>query len=216
MLVLSQHPVPLRVRHPETPHAVVVRHLLLHRPSPSPSPSPEEEEEDSVDGMQNPGLDDEAAALRLRAMKVARQFTDAKQVATARDLLAAQERQLRNLTMGDTRTSTFTAPVAPTASMTARSPIDSVQDLESVATMFPSVARRYLEDIYHCRLEVKQIMRFVVNPSSDAASDTADAFDAKNMLDLIREFQIFAFIVMAFVPHLAVRWELQRAITIYT
>jgi len=166
--------------------------------------------------MQDTALGNEAAALRLRARAVAKEITARKQVAAARESLAAQELQLQNMTMGDTRTSASIAPVDPMAPTSARtSSVDAVPELHALAAMFPSVSRRYLDDIFYGRLDVKNIMRFTTDLSSAAAADAVDPPDARSLLDLLRAFDIYAFIALSFVPHLTVRWELHRGITLY-
>ncbi len=70
---------------------------------PSSSSSSEGQERQSEESMQDTALGNEAAALRLRARAVAKEITARKQVAAARESLAAQELQLQNMTMGDTR-----------------------------------------------------------------------------------------------------------------
>jgi hypothetical protein len=164
--------------------------------------------------MQDTALGNEAAALRLRARAVAKEIAARKQVAAARESLAAQELQLQNMTMGDTRTSASIAPVDPMTSTSART-VDTVPELNALAAMFPSVSRRYLDDIFYGRLDVKNIMRFTADLSSAAATDAADPPDARSLLDLLRAFDIYAFIALSFVPHLTVRWELHRGITLY-
>lgn len=123
---------------------------------------------------------------------------------------------MRNLTMGDTRTSAHLAPVDSMASTSARTcSIHAVPELSTLAAMFPSVSRRYLDDIFYGRMDVKNIMRFTADLSSAAATDATDPPDARSLLDLLRAFDIYAFIALSFVPHLTVRWELHRGITMY-
>jgi len=87
------------------------------RPSPPRSASPpsnehEEEEEGEEEDLDYASADAQLAALRVRAKAVAKEISIQKHRRVARDALAAQELQLHNLTMGDTRLSS-TFPLRP-------------------------------------------------------------------------------------------------------
>lgn len=217
----------------QRPSKNISRHRRLPPSRLSPSRSPlspsndhdeDDDEDDEEENEENDvPADAQLAALRLRAKVVAKEISIQKQRKAARDALTAQELQLQNLTMGDIRTSA--SQISATDSHAFASTSTSLEERSSfvgnmpnftvVAAMFPNVPRRYLEDIFHSRLDVKNIIRFIVDFSSMAASEKVDAPDAKSMTDLIRSFDMYVYIVFSFTPQMSVKIELHRVITLY-
>lgn len=106
--------------------------------------------------------------------------------------------------MDNTRTSVPHIPVdthafaSVSASMGVRSSfVGAMLNFGAVAIMFPTISRRYLEDILHSRLDVKKIIRFIGDFSSMVASEKVDAPDAKSLNDLIHSFDMYAYILLA-------------------
>jgi len=193
------------------------------RPSPPRSPSPpsgdREEDEEEEEEEDTAPADAQLAALRLRAKVVAKEISIQKQRKAARDALTAQELQLQNLTVDDTRTFAPQPPIGGALAFPIAEDRNSfvgvMPNYTAVATMFPNIPRRYLDDIFHGRLDVKNIVRFIVDFSSMAASEKVDAPEAKSMNDLIRSFDLYAYIVWSFTPQQSVKNELHRVITLY-
>jgi hypothetical protein len=195
------------------------------RSSPPRSVSPEEDldQEDDEEDTDEALVEDEAAVIRRRAKAVGVEIKKRKQIVDARADLAAQELLLRSLPVNDTRTSVPYAPVVDVqASAAAATPLEerssflgAISNFGVVATMFSTIPRRYFDDIFHSRLEVKNIIRFISDYSSMAVSEKIEASDAKNMLDLIRSFDMYAYIVYSFTSHASVKAELIRVITLY-
>jgi hypothetical protein len=108
--------------------------------------------------------------------------------------------------MGNTRTFAHLASVNSMASTSARiCSIDVVFKLSTLVAMFPSVLRRYLDDIFYNRMDVKNIIRFTTNFSFVVATNAIDPPDARSLLDLLRAFDIYVFIALSFVSHLTIR-----------
>jgi hypothetical protein len=173
--------------------------------------------------MNDAPSDKEAAADEQRARELAKEIRKLKQRRAAKANLAAQELQLRNLTVDDTRTSAPHTPVVDAyASASAAVSIEerisfagALPDFGAVTAMFPSIPRRYLGDILHGRLDVKNIMRFTIDYSSMAASEKVDAPEARSFNDLMRGFEMYVYIVICFTLATSVKLDLLRVITAY-
>jgi len=74
-----------------------------------------------------------------------------------------------------------------------------------IVVMFSSVSRRYLNDIFYDKLDVKNITRFIIDLSFVVAFNKVDAFDAKSLINLIRVFDIYAYIALSFVRHITMK-----------
>ncbi len=168
----------------------------------SPASEGSEEDDDDEEDEEAPS-DEEVIALRQREKAIAKEVRIQRQRSAARSAFAAQELQLKNLTVDDTRMSVSHilavdahASAGATATLEDRSSsVGALPNFGAVATMFPSVSRRYLEDIFHGRLDVKNIIRFIVDFSFIIVSEKIDASEAKSMVDLSRSFDMYAYIV---------------------
>lgn len=167
------------------------------------SPPSSEKERQPEHGMQNIVLDNKAAALRLRVKTVAREITARKQIAAARESLAAQKFQLQNLTIDNTRTSASIVSVDPITSSSRT--VEIVPELNALAAIFSGVLRCYLNDIFYNRLNIKNIIKFTADLFSVAATNTADSSDARSLLNFICAFDIYIFIALRFVLYLTIR-----------
>jgi len=139
-----------------------------------------------------------------------------RQRAATKEALNAQELLLRNLSMNDARTFAPQASIDAMASTNDRTCFVGVLlDFSTIVVMFPSVLRRYLNNIFYDKLDVKNITRFIVDLSFVVAFDKIDAPNAKSLIDLIRAFDIYAYIALSFVRHMTIKWKLHRDITLY-
>jgi len=80
-----------------------------------------------------------------------------------------------------------------------------VPELNTFAVIFSSVSRRYLDNIFYSRLDIKNIIRFTADLFFVATTDVSDFSDTKSFLDLVRVFDIYIFIAFSFVLYLTVR-----------
>jgi len=71
--------------------------------------------------------------------------------------------------------------------------------------MFSSVSRRYLNDIFYDRLDVKNITRFIIDLFFVVASNKIDASNAKSLINLVRVFDIYVYIALSFVKHITMK-----------
>ena len=104
--------------------------------------------------------------------------------------------------------STFSAPLA-----TAAQVVEYFNDprFDSLASHYPMITSRMLKDIQHRELNVKEIPRFTANFTD---TDTKNAPEVKNMLQLLRPFEAFCQVVCAFAPS-SVQQHLQLAMSLY-
>jgi len=80
--------------------------------------------------------------------------------------------------------------------------------------MFSNISRYYLDNILQSKLDVKNIARFTIDYFSMVAAKLRDALVLKNIIDLIRSFDIYFYIVINFVAK-PIKMELIRVITLY-
>ena len=83
--------------------------------------------------------------------------------------------------------------------------INFLPEFNSLAAIFSSVLRCYLNDIFYNKLNIKNIIKFIVNLSFVIAIDTTNSFDTRNFLNLFCAFNIYIFIAFSFVSHLTIR-----------
>jgi len=93
--------------------------------------------------------------------------------------------------------------------------VDVLLNFSTIVVMFFSVLRRYLNDIFYDKLDVKNITRFIVDLSFVVAFNKIDASNAKSLINLIRAFDIYVYIALSFVRHMTIKWEFHRDITLY-
>jgi len=85
------------------------------------------------------------------------------------------------------------------------STINFLPEFNSLAAIFSSVSRRYLNDIFYNRLNVKNIIKFIVNFFFVVATNAIDFFDTRSFLNLFCVFNIYIFIVLSFVLYLTIK-----------
>jgi len=83
--------------------------------------------------------------------------------------------------------------------------VDVLLNFSTIVVMFSSVSRRYLDDIFYDRLDIKNITRFIVDLFFVVASNKVDASNAKSLIDLIRAFDIYVYIAFSFVRHMMMK-----------
>lgn len=79
--------------------------------------------------------------------------------------------------------------------------------------MFSNISRYYLDNILHRRLDVKNIARFTIDYFSIVVAKLRDASILRNIIELIRSFDIYIYIVINLVA-LPVKIELFRIISL--
>lgn len=87
-------------------------------------------------------------------------------------------------------------------------------NIRAAVAVFPHIPHHYFDDILHSRLDVKDIARFTIDPSCMPAAERRDAPVPKNMIELLRGFDVYVYIMLSFTPA-TVKWELYQVITIY-
>jgi len=83
--------------------------------------------------------------------------------------------------------------------------VDVLLDFSTIVVMFSSVLRRYLNDIFYGKLNVKNITRFIVDLSFVVAFDKVDALDEKSFINLVCAFDIYVYIALSFVRHMTMK-----------
>jgi len=111
---------------------------------------------------------------------------------------------LQNITINNTRT------FASIASINLRTLINAftikfLLEFNSFVAMFSNVSRRYLNDIFYSRLDIKNIIKFIVDLFFVVATNVIDSFNARSLLDLLCVFDIYIFIAFSFVLHLTIK-----------
>ena len=67
-----------------------------------------------------------------------------------------------------------------------------------VAIIFSNIFCRYLKNVFYNKLDIKNIIRFIVDFSFIVVLEKIDTFDAKNINNLICNFDIYIYIVFSF------------------
>ena len=146
-------------------------------------------------------------ATEQRAAKLKKELHAAKEVQRLERELAA---------FGVDRRSRPSTPITSTPAIslvTDDHVVDYAEDprYRPLAAIYPVVTARMMSDIQHRRFNVKDIPKFTAD---FAAVDSKDAPEVKGMLGLLRPFEVFCQIVLAFAPALA-RNQLQLAMSLY-
>jgi len=74
--------------------------------------------------------------------------------------------------------------------------------------MFFSIFCRYLKNIFYNKLNIKNIIRFIVNFFVIIAFEKINASNAKNLNILIRNFDIYIYIIISFISQILIKLEL--------
>jgi len=71
--------------------------------------------------------------------------------------------------------------------------------------MFSSVLRYYLNNIFYSKLNIKNIIKFIVNFFFVVATNAINSFNTKSLLNLLCTFDIYIFITFSFVLYLTIK-----------
>jgi len=80
-----------------------------------------------------------------------------------------------------------------------------VPELNAFVAIFSDVLRCYLNDIFYNRLNIKNIIKFIVDLFFIATTNTIDSSNARSLLNFICAFDIYIFIALRFVLYLTIR-----------
>jgi len=83
--------------------------------------------------------------------------------------------------------------------------IKAIFKLNTFVTIFSNILRCYLNNIFYNKLDIKNIIKFIVNFFFIATTDTFDSLNTKNFLNLIYIFDIYIFIAFSFVLYLIIK-----------
>jgi S-methylmethionine-dependent homocysteine/selenocysteine methylase len=83
--------------------------------------------------------------------------------------------------------------------------VEIIFKLNALVAIFSNVSRRYLNNIFYNRLNIKNIIKFTIDLFFVATIDTINSSNARNSLNLIRAFDIYIFIAFSFVLYLTIR-----------
>jgi len=81
--------------------------------------------------------------------------------------------------------------------------------------MFSNIFCCYLENIFYNKLDIKNIIRFIVNFFVIIVFEKIDTFNAKSFNNLIRNFDIYVYIVISFTFQILIKLKLFRIIILY-
>jgi len=71
--------------------------------------------------------------------------------------------------------------------------------------IFFSILRYYLNNIFYNRLNIKNIIRFIINLFFVVVTNVVDSFNTRNFLNLFCIFDIYIFIALSFVLYLIIK-----------
>jgi len=83
--------------------------------------------------------------------------------------------------------------------------INFLLKFNSFVAIFSSILRCYLNNIFYSKLNVKNIIIFIVNLFFVVATNAIDFFNTRNFLNLLCVFDIYIFIIFSFVLYLTIR-----------
>jgi len=156
--------------------------------------------------MQDIALDNKTIALYLKIRAITKEIIARKQVTTTRKSLVAQKLQLQNITINNIRTFASITSINSIASTSARTLFLNVMfKFNALVAIFSSVSRRYLNDIFYNKLDIKNVIRFTIDFFLNATTNAINSFDARSLLNLLRIFDIYIFIALSFVSYLTIR-----------
>lgn len=84
-----------------------------------------------------------------------------------------------------------------------------------VVVMFSNISRRYLENIFHNKLDIKNINKFIIDFFSTIVFEKINAFNARNIIDLVRNFDMYIYVVVSFIAQTTIKWNLYQVIILY-
>jgi len=83
--------------------------------------------------------------------------------------------------------------------------INILSNFNIVVIIFFSIFCRYFEDIFYNKLDIKNILKFIVNFFVIIAFEKIDAFNAKSFNNLICNFNIYIYIVISFISQISIK-----------
>jgi len=90
-----------------------------------------------------------------------------------------------------------------------------LSSFDIVVIIFSSISRRYLEDIFYNKLNVKNIIKFIIDFFVIIAFEKIDTFNAKSLNNLICNFNMYVFIVISFTSQISIKLKFLRVIILY-
>jgi len=75
----------------------------------------------------------------------------------------------------------------------------------SFVIIFSNVLRCYLNNIFYNKLNVKNIIKFIVNFFFVVAINATNSLNARSLLNLLCTFDIYIFIIFSLVSHLIIK-----------
>jgi len=93
--------------------------------------------------------------------------------------------------------------------------IDILSGFNIVVIIFSSIFCRYFKDIFYNRLDIKNIIKFIVNFFAIIAFKKINTFSAKSFNNLICNFDIYIYIVISFTSQILIKLEFLRVIIFY-
>jgi len=113
---------------------------------------------------------------------------------------------LQNITIDNTRTFAsivFVNLIMSTSIHTLF--VNVVLELNILVVIFSSILHCYLNNIFYNKLNVKNIIRFIVDLFFVATTNAIDFSNARNLLNLLYIFDIYVFIALSFVLYLTIK-----------
>jgi len=83
--------------------------------------------------------------------------------------------------------------------------VEAMLKINIFVVMFSNVLRCYLDNIFYNKLNIKNIIKFIINFFFIAITNAFDSSNARSLLNLICIFDIYIFIVLNFVSHLTIK-----------
>ncbi len=83
--------------------------------------------------------------------------------------------------------------------------IDAMSNFMIVVVMFSNISRRYLENIFHNKLDIKNIDKFIIDFFSTIVFEKINAFNARNIIDLVRNFDMYIYVVVSFIAQTTIK-----------
>ena len=83
--------------------------------------------------------------------------------------------------------------------------INFLLEFNSFIAIFFSILCYYLDNIFYNKLNIKNIIKFIINFFFIVAINTIDFFNTRSFLDLFCTFDIYIFITFSFVLYLIIK-----------
>ena len=93
--------------------------------------------------------------------------------------------------------------------------VDTISNFIVVVAIFSNISYCYLKNIFYNKLNIKNIIKFIVDFSFIIVLKKIDIFDAKSINNLICSFDIYIYIVFNFILQTSIKIKFYRIITFY-